>query len=177
MNPFHKSWFVYLEPLNVHLLREVNTWVNMESGSVLSTSGYWNVFFFFLFVDNFAVAPERSFFLSFSCFPGWARNVSRPLKFSQALAATIFVSASFTLSSVQAPANVKPHCLPRWYRRVSLDNICSTKRIKKTILQLKVNKNLKRFWVRKLTAKCSWKHMRPFRKTAYYWDKKTGKLN
>lgn len=135
-------------------------------------------FFFFLFVDNFAVAPERSFFLSFSCFPGWARNVSRPLKiFSQALTATIFVSASFTLSSVQAPANVKPHCLPRWYRRVSLDNICSTKRIKKTILQLKVNKNLKRFWVRKLTAKCSCKHMRPFRKTAYYWDKKTGKLN
>ena len=40
MNPFHKSWFVYLEPLKVHLLREVNIWVNMESGSVLSTSGY-----------------------------------------------------------------------------------------------------------------------------------------
>jgi len=55
--------------------------------------------FFFLFVDNFAVAPERSFFLSFSRFPGRARKVSlaaRPFKiFSQALAATIFVSASF----------------------------------------------------------------------------------
>lgn len=58
----------------------------------------------------------------------------------------LFLFRPASYFSVQAPANVKPHCLPRWYRRVSLDNICFTKRIKKTILQLKVNKNLKRFW-------------------------------
>ena len=44
MNPFHKSWFVYLKPLKIPL-RKFNSLVNMESGSVISTSGYWKVFF------------------------------------------------------------------------------------------------------------------------------------
>ena len=70
MNPFRKTWFVYLEPLKV-LLREVNSKVNMEKW--LSVNYKWILKRFFLFVEQ----KEWSFFLSFTCFPGKHASLAR----------------------------------------------------------------------------------------------------